>query len=278
MSEIVPGAISAPTETAPAVAAVEYPSTWRAEDRGHWDGASDDVRKIIAARESGWAKERDQYKASHEAWSKHEPVYKRFEKLFQDEGIAPEVGVGNLLQLAHTLRYGDDTVREKVLGEMSRVYGPKSKPDYLDPAVADLQSGYDGKFSQMQQSIESMQGALREYLESDTRRLIDEFAKREDRKHFKDVSTVMGQLIKGGIASGLDDAYDMAVRLNPKLSAAPAPAAAAEIKGAQSRQALQAAGVNIRGNGKAPEGAKPQKGSLRKSLAKAYDSLSAKNN
>lgn len=255
---------------------IEYPSSWRAEDRQHWDAAPEDIRKIIAAREGSWSKERDQYKQAHEHYSRFNPILERHQPLFQAEGIAPEVGIGNMLQLAHDLRFGDPATKQRILESLSQHYGkPAPKKEYLDPDVGELREELDRMRQEIGGSVEGVQKQFRTYLEGETKRSIDAFAK--GKPHFDKLSPMMGKLISGGVASGLEDAYEMAAKLSgiSLESKHPAPPPA-DVKAAQSRQALAAAGVNVRGNGTAPPGNKPKAPTLRKALEAQFDRIQAR--
>lgn len=257
---------------------IDFPSSWRAEDRQHWEAAPEDVRKIIAAREQNWQKESEKYKAAHENWSRFHPVIQRFDKLFQEEGVAPDQGIANVLQLAHNLRYGDDEIRGRVLETLQNIYAPKKKKEFIDPDVGEVHNELTQRLAQLEQGLNSLNQGFRGYIEEGTRREIESFGKDPAHKHLDKLSNMMAKMMNGGLATDMEHAYSMALKLHPDLvdkAEAEQSRNQSDIKKAQSRQALQAAGINVRGNGRAPEGSKPQP-SLRKSLEKVYDKVNSR--
>lgn len=247
--------------------ASDFPSSWRAEDRAHWDSAPAELRQIVRAREDNWAKESGKYRDAHDNWSRLGPVIDRFKPLFQAEGVDAHRGIENVLQLAHNLRYGDAGTKQKILEQLQGFYSPGPAKEYLDPDVGELRKELSAQIAELKQGLTGVQQGFHGYMDADTKRTIDAFAKDPSRTHFSKVSAMMGKLISGGLADNLEGAYDMALKLNGLASPA-----AAEVKQAQSRQAMGAARLNVKSNGQAQQDKRPQQ-SLRKSLEKAYDRI-----
>lgn len=261
---------------------IDYPSSWREQDRQHWDSTPEDVRKIIAAREANWAKESQQYKQAHENWSKYNPLIQRYDGLFRDEGVSPDQGIANMLQLAHNLRYGDEATKAKILESLQGFYGKKQEAarEYMDPEVGQVRSELEQRLNEVTQALQAQQQQFRGYVEEGTRREIETFAKNPEHKHFNRLATTMGKMINSGLANDMDQAYDMSLKLHPDLIEKAQIEQSrnqqqSDIKKSQSRQALQDASVNVRGNGRAPAGTKPQ-ASLRKTLESAYDKMASR--
>jgi len=127
-----------------------------------------------------------------------------------------------------------------------------------------------------------LQNVLQQQRQGEFQRLhqqIDTFASETDasgnplRPYFEQVKDTMTKLIRGGTASGLNDAYDMACKLSPELMAqAEAQRAAAETarKAADAKKAKTA---SIRATGKHTGAA--SKRSLKEDIEAAYDSMTA---
>jgi len=260
---------------------VDYPSSWREQDRQHWDQTPEDVRKIIAARESNWAKESQRYKQAHENWSKYDPLIRRYDPLFQAEGVAPDQGIANVLQLAHNLRFGDEATKQQILDSLTGFYGKKKedqKPQRMDPELGEVEAKWEQKYNELAQAVQSNNQQFRQYVDEGVRRDVTNFAKQPDHKHFDKLGNMMGKFLNAGLAGDLEDAYKMSLKHHPELvekAQVEQQQNQTEIKKAQSRQALQAAGVNVRGNGRAPQGTQTQK-SLRKALEDTFDKAQAR--
>lgn len=212
-----------PVQAAPAPAPepkrIQRPSTWK---KDHWESfdklATENpaLAEYINQRESEYAKGVSTYKSE---WDRVKPildVLAPFQQEIASSGLTPDQHVQKLLQAHVALTRSSPEQRLQMFAQFAR--------DYQVP----LQSliGQDGQINQqaLQQSpqpqfdprqVQAMvntqvQQALQQ---QSTAQEIESFKSQKDKyPHFEEVRETMAGLLQAGLAQGLQDAYDTALR------------------------------------------------------------------
>lgn len=197
-----------------------------------------------------WAKAPKSWKKElSEGWGKLDPAYQRYvhereqqmhagiEPLLPKAELADQINkaaepymntirglgldlpraVAGLMKVDHDLRTLPYDQRLAVLNHVARGYGidlsgqMQGVPQTYDPNFQGMQNELltiKGQFSAMQQQQEAAQQRA-------AQDEIQKFAKTAE--HFEEVKPMMAQLLQGGLADGIEDAYERAIRLNPDL-------------------------------------------------------------
>src|SRR6516164_3554232 len=187
------------------------PQAWKKDYEADWGALPERVQSYITEREQQAATGIHQYK---QQWDQASPIYQAVSPFLQElgqHGQDPAKWIGELGQFNRTMAFGTPEQKLQTLMNVAQAYG-----------VALPQNGQiNPQLAQMMQGMQQMQGQLRSY---ETQRQeaevaaaeqsIHEFASGDKAPHFEEVREAMGQLLQAGMASGLQDAYDMAVRMN----------------------------------------------------------------
>jgi hypothetical protein len=151
---------------------------------------------------------------------------------------------------------------------------------YIDPALQQMLGGYHSELSQLKQSLWQQQQGQLQAQQAAVLNDIAAFESAADESgnpkhpHYREVYDDMVMLIQMGRASSLPQAYDMAVRFNPKLSASMAEQQALKDAARQTAEAKQAAEASRNVSGK-PKGRPGQASSIEEAMRKAEKELGA---
>lgn len=258
-----------PALAAPATPAdIPAPHTWTNEAKAKWNDVPPEVRKYIAERE-------DQV---HRAITKHDEdrnfgrsmaaVFQPYQDTLREINVPPDRAVSGLLNVDNVLRKGSPEQKLEMVHEILRSYQipleavTNHQPLPLDPRYGALQQHVQAleqriaQGSQQQQEVVETRAAQAE---------IEAF--KANAPHLEAVRPMMAQLLTGGVASGLQDAYDQAVWLHPEIRKLMLAQQTAAASTAARVGKARAAGSSISG---APTGTAPitatQKRSLRDEL------------
>jgi hypothetical protein len=169
-------------------------------------------------------------------------------------GVKPEQAISSLMQTDHNLRYGSPAQKVAIVQDIIKQYG--IKPEWFDqeqtqvnPEMGYLQTRLQQLEAQQSQWQQEAQAREVGTLNSD----IQSFAKNNE--HFDLVRDRMADLIQGGSAKTLQDAYDMAIWSDPTVRANLLAKQQADerVKAAEkAKEAKKAASVNVRARGTIP--------------------------
>jgi hypothetical protein len=265
------GAAAAPADQQQAAAPAEIPAphTWTAEAKAKWNDVPPEVRRYIAEREDQMHRaisrndeERNLGRAMSQTLQPHMETMRAI-------GVAPDQAVAGLLNVDAVLRRGSPEQKLEMVHEIMRSYQiplehvMQHQPMPQDPRLGALQQELQALRSQVTQGTQQQQEAL------ETRAAQAEIeAFKVNAPHLEAVRDHMSQLLTNGLASGLQDAYDQAVWMNPTTRQAMLAQQTAAASKAQRVASARNAGSSISG---APGGVVPnpptQKRSLRDELA-----------
>ncbi len=292
--KFAPKSEAAPKEAAaePVSETKELPSTappgWSKESKEFYNTLPPDhpFRKDIAKREEEVSS----------GFKKYGDIAKRHEEI--EQIIAPrraefqKFGIQSDAQAISTLFAWEQAVRsnpQHAIRQLAQQYGvdlstfaqaPQSAQDQELPAQ--LRPVVD-QFGNVVQKVDAVSQRLDQYEAQRTQEAIQAFAK--DKPHFEKVRTLMGQIMAGGGATSLDDAYQKAIYADPEtrslIQKEEQDKQEAERKKAAQEKAKAAAAASVSVQGSSPHGsvqnrAKPTTGqTVRESILAAAKEVRA---
>jgi hypothetical protein len=269
-------------ENSPQVQQIGAPKTWSKEALEKWATIDPLVQKEIAKREEDIHRGIEQYKARAEVGDRFTEVTKPYAEILQREGVDP-VQLFQAFSANHfILTSGTPEQKLNVAAMLMKSYG--IDPDQVKALLANqpapaapaaLPPEADQRIKALEQArYEEQRAALAEQVQA--------FAADPKNIYFKDVSSDMATLLKTGVASTLQQAYDMAVYNNPdtrqkELDRLTAERMEAERKAEAERleQARQAQGANVKSKPKNKSGTAPVL-SMEETLEETYREIAAR--
>lgn len=193
------------------------PKSWKKDVAQGWGSLPPEYQRYVHEREAQMHAGIEPLLPKAELADKITEVAKPYMQTLQGLGVDLPRAVGALMRVDHGLRTLPYDQKLQLLQQTALSYGVdlsgqlQTAQQTMDPAFQNTQNELvqlKGQFSSFmqQQEAQKAQTAQEE---------IQRFAK--DREHFDEVKPVMAKLLQSGIASGLEDAYEQAVRLTPEI-------------------------------------------------------------
>lgn len=224
-----PGALGG-GQPAPGSVALDHtkpPSAWTPEMKAKWNGIPEDIRKEVTRREEASARGVQQLKQHYEPM---EQIYKAIEPYgayFQHIQRHPIDYLQEVINIEQTMTLGNPAQKVQMILSLADRYGV--------PMRQALDSAMGGKLNAMiQQAHQQWQTPpeippdvarelyeLRQSQEAIVNQAVDaelnQFLADGTKPFFEHVKDKMADLIEQGVCEGFDDAYNMAVYLDPNL-------------------------------------------------------------
>lgn len=255
----------------PPVSTRKAPSSWRKEAQELYGKLPQEFQSLqdeIERREADFHKGIESYKTKAQFAEAMERVIQPHANTLRSLGVTPDVAVHHLLEADRVLRYSQPDQKRAYLQQLARSYGidlsaeqPQGEPSYqpsTDPRV-------DAVINYLRQQEEVRKQQEMAQLNSELARFS------ADKPHFEAVRNHMAGLLQAGVASTLQDAYEMAIYANPDIRSQvlAKQQAEAEVKRqadakSAAEAARKAAVVNVPRRGNLPT-AKP-KGSMEETI------------
>lgn len=256
------------------------PKSWQQEHHATWQAADPKMQEYAYQREEQMRAGLEPFAAKAQFADQMHQAVEPYMQTIQGLGLQPHQAVEALMRADHTLRTSSQQDRLAYFGQLAQQYGvdlgqigelPQQLP--VDPTVYALQNELNAVrgevFGWKQQQEQAQNSALLGE--------IDKFAQKAE--HFEEARPAMIQLLQGGIAADLQDAYEKAVRLDPTLSDAVNQGRQAEVD-AQRRSAAnkaaksaRAAAVSVRSSTPGAQ-TTPKAQDRRSLLAEQFDGIS----
>ena len=264
---------------------LKAPRAWKALVREKWAALPSEVQQEVLRRESEAARGMQEAAEEKKFAKAVRDTIAPFEGMIRAEGHEPLSAVRDLLQMAHALRTAPPQHKAQLIGHLIQTFGVdiKSLDDYLagagqpnGAAPATTQAYRDPRLDSLIAEIEQAKAARAQ--SEATRAQAEVAAFHEKHEFFEDVRESMQKLLRAGIASGLEDAYNQALKLHPELSEVlqqrKAAEAAKAVQASTQRALMAASSVKSRPSGSTPASTKP--GTLRDDLDAAWDAASSR--
>lgn len=257
------------------------PKTWRKEAAAAWSTVPDVVKQEIAKREADIFKGIEQYRTNADIGTGFAQLVNPYLPMLNRDGINPFQHVHELLNAHYTLATGTPEQKVALLTNLAQQFGvpldglvPSDEESYVDPQIATLQARIHQLESVHQQAQMQTYEQRRSALESE----IQAFAADPANPYFDELSPTMVQLIQGGVAKNLREAYDMAIWQVPGVREKELARQTAEKqrKAAEhAENARKTTSANVRTTPKSVSGTAPV-GSMNETIEQAYAEIKAR--
>lgn len=202
------------------------PSSWTPKARESWASLPEDARKEILRREEDSVKGIRQLQEQMAPYTQFAQNLEPFIKEAIDNRVDPSQYIGNVMVAERRLRTGSAEERFSSLVEIAESYGiplrriineAMGQEVVPDPFLNRKQNALPPEVQRELEESRAFREEMRQGKQtSDTSALekeIDEFKK--DKEFFEDVKLDMAVIFDAGRATSLQEAYDMACRMNP---------------------------------------------------------------
>lgn len=202
------------------------PSSWTPKARESWANLPEDARKEILRREEDAVKGIRQLQEQMAPYTQFAQNLEPFIKEAFDNKVDPGQYIGNVMVAERRLRTGTAEERFSSLVEIAEGYGIPLRriineamgqevipdPSLTKSSSFSLPPEIQQELAENRKFRQEMTQKNQTSSEEDIKAQIDEFKK--DKEFFDDVSDDMGILFETGKANTLQDAYDIACRMN----------------------------------------------------------------
>ena len=239
-------------EAAPAIKA---PSSWKKEAQAKFATLPPDIQAEIQKREDDNIKGIVAYKQNAERATAYDKAFAPYQETITKLGITAEHAAAQLMKTDHNLRYGSPAQKVAIVQDIIKTYG--IEPSWFDQQS---QSAVNPDLGYLQNQLQEMQSQQARILqESQAREAaslnndVESFGKNNE--HFEAVRDRMADLIQGGAAKTLQEAYEIAIWADPTVRATILAKQQAEERAKSAQKAAEAkklASVNVRARGVIP--------------------------
>lgn len=256
------------------------PNTWKQETAQKWETIDPEIRQEIIRRESEFHSGIEQYKSAANLGNSFHDVAKGYLEDMNTRGIPPLQMVAGFFELERILATGTNEQKLDTFAKIARDYGIdfSGNGDYViqDETIQELR----GKIQRLESNQAKYQETTAQSERARIQNEIDTFSKDPVNKYFNEVQNDMAALITGGKATGLKDAYEQAIWLNPKTRqmeldriATEREKTAEDVRKAQVTKAKNLKSVNVSSSKNGVVKGKTNKGNWEEDLSSAYDSI-----
>lgn len=221
-----------PAPTAqPAVAAPEVvaaPKSWKKEYHDHWGKLDPAVQKYVTQREEEFHRGIGDYKSNAEIGQQFMEAARPYEAVMRSLNVSPVQAFQALANADYTLRTADAGTKARLFAQLAQQYGVSLDNIQSPPEVDQNTQQMLQTIQELRQQVQQLQGSWNGYQQQSVQSEIEQFA---SKPHFEELRADMAQLLNGGIAANLQEAYDKALRLNESLYA--------QVTAAQQREAQE---------------------------------------
>lgn len=255
------------------------PKSWKKELGQGWSGLDPAYQRYVHEREQ-------QMKASYDAAAPKAALADKITKAAEPymntiRGLGMELpqAVAGLMQVDNELRTLPYEQKLQKLAQVAASYGID-----LTGQLQNAQQSQPPQYANLQNELLTLKGRQEQFFQeqkaAQDRAAADEIQRfAATAEHFEEVKSTMAKLLQGGIAVGIPDAYEQAVRLHPEIfdamqSAKQATAEADKKKAAdEAAKRAKAAAVSVKSA--TPGAAKPTNAQDRRSmLREQFDGIS----
>lgn len=266
---------------------LKAPGDLTADEAAAWAKLTPEAQKLLASyalrsqqSRTGVATELDGLK------KRYEPVGKsleRYQSLLEQLGATPDQVISGLMPYYAALATGAPEQKRQALDTLARHFGVDLAPpkqteadEYVDPEIAQLRK----EISELKRLSTGTVQTFEQMQRAQVNSVIENFKAAKDEKgspkhpYFERVESRMEQLIRGGAAVGLDDAYALAIRLDEGIQKELAAKVEQDKRLADLRKAKEAEKAkSVNKKGATAPARKAGKMSILDSIEEAYDEL-----
>lgn len=272
-----PAALVAPPVEQPAWA--KAPASWKKDKHQLWDAMTPEQKEYAFHREEQMRSGVEPLLPKAELADKINAAAEPYMNTIRGLGMDLPSAVSGLMKVDHDLRTLPYEQKLMLLQNVARGYGID-----LSGQMQTAQPGYDPNVQHLQNELLNIKGQFTSFTQAQeaaqqraAQDEIERFAKTAE--HFEEVKPAMAKLLQSGMAEGIQDAYEKAIRLNPAIfdaiQSAKQAATDAEKRAAANAAAQRAKAAAVSVKSATPGAAKPTNAQDRRSmLREQFDSMS----
>jgi hypothetical protein len=207
-----------PTPAVPAISRPPRPSSWKKDYEKDWETLDPRLAAYIDQREKEYAKGVSTYK---QEWERAKPLLEAiapFQQQFQQYGVSPDQWVRSLGAAHQALALGSPQQKLQMFAKLAQDYGVPLQA-LLQPQQGQQVNPQFAMQQALQQAIAPIRQEFQQYKTQQEQREaaqlqkeIEAFAS-DEHPHFEAVKETMAGLLEKGLASTLDDAYSISLRM-----------------------------------------------------------------
>ena len=191
------------------------PASWKKDYHEAWATADPRIQEYAWQREEQMRKGVQPLLSKAQYADDMQKVMAPYENTIRGLGMEPTQAVRALMEADHTLRTTNGEQRAAYFRQLAQQYGVSLDGNSNFPQV-------DQNYSSLQNELIDLRGKLTSWeqqTEAQQNQVllneIDQFS--QSAEHFESVRPTMIQLLQGGVAETLQEAYDKAVRIDDNL-------------------------------------------------------------
>ncbi|WAL81320.1 hypothetical protein OYT13_15825 [Pandoraea sp. XJJ-1] len=194
------------------------PQSWSAAERAHWEKIPPEAQAVIARREEEAHKGITTLGQDASFGKKLKDVIAPYLPIIRAEGGDEAGAVRDLLQTAYVLRTATPEQKVGLFRQLAGQFGvdlhaaAQAAPQ-VDPEMQALRQ----ELAQVKGHLVSTEQQQHQHVEGQAQAIIDAFAADPKNEFYEQVKPYMGQLLVGGLAKDMQEAYEMACHANPNV-------------------------------------------------------------
>lgn len=214
-----PESKTTPTEaTPPAETKAKAPQSWSAAEKAHWDKIPAEVQAVIARREEEAHRGITQLGMDASLGKQLKEVISPYLPMIRADGGTEAGAVRDLLQTAYILRTANAEQKIGVIRHIAGQFGvdlavAAQGVQQVNPEVHQLQT----KIAQLEGRFVSAEQQQHQQVQGQAQTIIEAFAADPKNEFYEQVKPAMAQLLVGGLAKDMQEAYDMACHAIPDV-------------------------------------------------------------
>jgi hypothetical protein len=198
------------------------PNSWKASVREKFQSLPPDVRTEVLRRENEHQKLMTETTALRKFGEEFTNAYRPYEAFLNSTGVHPITAFKDLMNTVYTLKTADQATKGQMIASIIKTHGVDLTA--IDNALAGQIEQVDPKTAAIQQELNQLKQWRAQ--EEQQRQMqttytveqqIQSFASDPKNEFFQDVVGDMQILLGNGRASTLEEAYEMACRMNPEV-------------------------------------------------------------
>lgn len=200
--------------------AIAAPASWSKEMHEHWDSLSPQIRQYVSQRELDASRKISEQGNELNRARPLAELLERYQQNFDRHGVTFEQGMESLMNAQAVLDQdplrGIAMIAQSYGVDLQQAYGPAYQ--HMDPSLKRLVEHNQALQAQLlnaERNQRAQQAADQRAAMQQGVHQVDTWLTEQDRPYFDLVQDSMAVLLEQGLASTLDEAYDIACHANP---------------------------------------------------------------
>jgi hypothetical protein len=260
------------------------PTSWRPTAKAQWERLTPELKAEAYKREDDFFKGTETFRAKANVADALWGIIAPYQPLIAAERTDVPTAISELFATAAALQAGSPAQKVATLRRVAERYGidlnslgnANARPDqFADPQIHALQQELASlKGFLTNQQAQSQNSEVRAAMAQ-----IEDFGRNPEHRYFQDVRFQMGALMNQGLAQSLPEAYAMACKIHPQVSAAVAAEQQQKAENERQQAAIKRANDAQRaarlGPRSSPVGTVPKGGSIDDTMKAVWDAMNA---